>query len=59
MPIPWDDCQEQQQWSQLEARRQAVFAAEGRAGKVIQAPWRSPEIVTRSQTLHNWSLVLI
>ncbi|EDL19461.1 mCG1051011 [Mus musculus] len=44
MPVPWDDHQEQQLWGSLPApSRQAVLAAEGRARKVTQAPWRSLE----------------
>lgn len=31
------------EWSEPESRRQAVCAADGRAGEVTQAPWRSTE----------------
>ena len=61
MPIPWDDHQnQQQQWStgnwSLEDK---VCATKGRAGEVTQALGGIQKIVSGSQTLDGWSLILI
>jgi hypothetical protein len=42
------------EWSQPEPRRQAVCAAEGRAGEVAQTPWGSLE--DHEWVQDNWTL---
>jgi hypothetical protein len=61
MPVPWNDHQEQQQqWSTgIWSLEDKVCATKGMAGEVTQALGGIQKIVSGSQTLDGWSLILI
>jgi hypothetical protein len=61
MPVPWDDHPEQQQqWSTCSwSLEDNLCATKGRDGEVTEALEGAQKIVSRSQILDSWSLILL